>query len=61
MTIHITPEQDFSYVSFETNVPANHYQEIIGKVLDTFMPGKFTVTVFSIIVREFNVKNQLYC
>ncbi|KAL1495024.1 hypothetical protein ABEB36_010511 [Hypothenemus hampei] len=61
MTIHITPEQDFSYVSFETNVPANHYQEIIGKVLDTFMPGKFTVTVFSNHVREFNVKNQLYC
>ncbi|XP_050294482.1 S-adenosylmethionine decarboxylase proenzyme isoform X2 [Anthonomus grandis grandis] len=47
MTIHITPEPEFSYVSFETNVPASNYKEIIGKVLDTFMPGKFTVTVFT--------------
>ncbi|CAG9773674.1 unnamed protein product [Ceutorhynchus assimilis] len=47
MTIHITPEQEFSYVSFETNVPASSYKEIIGKVLDTFKPGKFTVTVFT--------------
>ncbi|CAG9832567.1 unnamed protein product [Diabrotica balteata] len=47
MTIHITPEPDFSYVSFETNVPSSSYKEIISKVLETFNPGKFTVTVFS--------------
>ncbi|KAH0999187.1 hypothetical protein HUJ05_009681 [Dendroctonus ponderosae] len=47
MTIHITPEPDFSYVSFETNVPVSSYKEIIGRVLDTFLPGKFTVTVFN--------------
>ncbi|XP_022916769.1 S-adenosylmethionine decarboxylase proenzyme isoform X3 [Onthophagus taurus] len=47
MTIHITPESDFSYVSFETNVPASSYWEIIVKVLDTFLPGKFVVTIFS--------------
>ncbi|KAG5871716.1 hypothetical protein JTB14_008542 [Gonioctena quinquepunctata] len=47
MTIHITPEPDFSYVSFETNIPSSSYKEIINKVLDTFKPGNFTVTVFS--------------
>nr|XP_023023255.1 S-adenosylmethionine decarboxylase proenzyme isoform X1 [Leptinotarsa decemlineata] len=47
MTIHITPEPDFSYVSFETNIPSSSYEEIIKKVLKTFNPGKFTVTVFS--------------
>lgn len=47
MTIHITPEPEFSYVSFETNVPVSSYKDIIGKVLDIFLPGKFTVTVFS--------------
>ncbi|XP_056634223.1 S-adenosylmethionine decarboxylase proenzyme [Diorhabda carinulata] len=47
MTIHITPEPDFSYVSFETNIPSSSYKEIISNVLETFNPGKFTVTVFS--------------
>ncbi|XP_066260967.1 S-adenosylmethionine decarboxylase proenzyme isoform X2 [Euwallacea similis] len=47
MTIHITPELEFSYVSFETNVPASSYKDVIGKVLETFHPGKFTVTVFT--------------
>ncbi|KRT81936.1 hypothetical protein AMK59_5835, partial [Oryctes borbonicus] len=47
VTIHITPETDFSYVSFETNVPASSYREIITKVLDTFLPGKFVITIFA--------------
>lgn len=47
MTIHITPEPEFSYVSFETNIPCSSYREIITKVLNTFLPGKFTVTVFA--------------
>ncbi|KAF2897335.1 hypothetical protein ILUMI_08830 [Ignelater luminosus] len=47
MTIHITPEAEFSYVSFETNIPATSYREVITKVLDTFHPGKFVITVFT--------------
>ncbi|CAH0563397.1 unnamed protein product [Brassicogethes aeneus] len=47
MTIHITPENEFSYVSFETNVPSSSYRDIIDKVIDTFLPGKFTVTIFA--------------
>jgi hypothetical protein len=45
-TIHITPEPDFSYVSFETNVPYSQYNEIIRKVVNIFNPGKFTTTIF---------------
>ncbi|XP_045475768.1 S-adenosylmethionine decarboxylase proenzyme [Harmonia axyridis] len=47
MTIHVTPEPECSYVSFETNVPADSYKEIIGKVLNTFQPGKFMITCFT--------------
>ncbi|CAF1203527.1 unnamed protein product [Adineta ricciae] len=45
-TIHITPEPDFSYVSFETNVSYSQYQELIRKILQMFNPGKFTTTIF---------------
>jgi S-adenosylmethionine decarboxylase len=47
MTIHITPEPDFSYVSFESNVAASSYSDLITRVIDTFKPGKFIVTVFA--------------
>ncbi|KAK4874133.1 hypothetical protein RN001_013493 [Aquatica leii] len=47
MTIHITPEPEFSYVSFETNMTTTSYREIITKVLDTFHPGKFVITIFT--------------
>lgn len=47
MTIHITPEPSFSYVSFESNVSASNYGELINRVIETFQPGKFVVTVFA--------------
>lgn len=47
MTIHITPQQEFSYVSFETNVPQSSYKELISKVLKTFQPDKFVLTMFT--------------
>jgi len=43
-TIHITPETEFSYVSFETNVPQDTYEGLIGAVLSIFKPGKFLMT-----------------
>lgn len=51
MTIHITPEPEFSYVSFETNAPQASYKEIIMRVVKTFRPGKFVLTVFANKVR----------
>lgn len=47
MTIHITPEPDFSYVSFESNVSAANYNDLISRVIKTFQPGKFVVTIFA--------------
>lgn len=51
MTIHITPEPAFSYVSFESNIPHTSYKEVITRVLETFRPGKFVLTVFANKVR----------
>jgi len=47
MTIHITPEPQFSYVSFETNAPRGSYQDVIQRVIDVFKPGKFVLTLFA--------------
>jgi len=47
ITIHITPEAEFSYVSFESNIPQSSYIDVIMRVLDTFRPGKFIVTAFA--------------
>jgi len=47
VTIHITPEQQFSYVSFESNVPASSYLSIVTNVLKTFNPGRFILTIFA--------------
>lgn len=47
MTIHITPEKEFSYVSFESNISASNYGDLIARVVETFKPGKFVVTVFA--------------
>ncbi|CAF1026134.1 unnamed protein product [Didymodactylos carnosus] len=45
-TIHVTPEPDFSYVSFETNVPYSLFDGLIRKVVELFNPGKFVTTIF---------------
>jgi S-adenosylmethionine decarboxylase len=46
-TIHITPEEHCSYVSFETNAPENDYPGLVKRVLDMFKPGQFIVTFFA--------------
>jgi len=46
-TIHITPEPEFSYVSYETNVARDNYQDLIRNVVDTFKPGKFIITFYA--------------
>ncbi|CAL8077338.1 unnamed protein product [Orchesella dallaii] len=47
MTIHITPEEDFSYVSFETNISMHSYKKLIDSVVEVFNPGKFVLTFFA--------------
>lgn len=45
-TIHITPEDDYSYVSFETNAHCLCYTDLVQQVVDTFKPGTFLVTLY---------------
>uniref|UniRef100_A0A915DWN3 S-adenosylmethionine decarboxylase proenzyme n=1 Tax=Ditylenchus dipsaci TaxID=166011 RepID=A0A915DWN3_9BILA len=46
-TIHITPQPEFSFVSFETNQQRQCLYKQTLKVLDCFKPNKFMVTIFS--------------
>ena len=49
-TVHVTPEPNCSYASFETNVPAQQSgretAEVIEQVVNIFKPGRFSVTLF---------------
>lgn len=49
-TVHVTPEPQFSYASFETNVPTRQTGretvEMVAHVIDIFKPGHFSVTLF---------------
>jgi len=46
-TIHITPEPQCAYVSFETNVPMSDYTKLIKDVVGLFKPARFTVSLFA--------------
>ncbi|KAI9740538.1 MAG: spermidine resistance protein [Cirrosporium novae-zelandiae] len=49
-TVHVTPEPNCSYASFETSVPSHQCgrqtAEVIEHVVSIFKPGRFTVTLF---------------
>lgn len=62
-TIHITPEPEFSYVSFETNLSQTSYDDLVRKVVDIFKPGKFVTTLFvnQVSVKLRCVPSQAYC
>lgn len=49
-TVHVTPEPQCSYASFETNVPARQTgretAEVVEHVVGIFKPGRFSVTLF---------------
>ncbi|TKA62669.1 hypothetical protein B0A49_12764 [Cryomyces minteri] len=49
-TVHVTPEPQCSYASFETNVPAcqtgRETADIVEQVVKIFRPGRFSVTLF---------------
>jgi len=45
-TIHVTPEAHCSFVSFETNVPAASYTDLVRRVVEIFKPGRFCVSVW---------------
>eukprot|EP00033_Pygsuia_biforma_P001836 GCRY01002054.1.p1 GENE.GCRY01002054.1~~GCRY01002054.1.p1 ORF type:complete len:346 (+),score=40.26 GCRY01002054.1:253-1290(+) len=45
-TIHVTPETEFSYVSFETNVSMADYSKVLNRVLEIFRPKRFMAIFF---------------
>lgn len=49
-TMHVTPEPQCSYASFETNVPmrqtGRQTAELVEEVVKIFRPGRFSVTMF---------------
>lgn len=49
-TVHVTPEPQCSYASFETNVPTRalgrETVDVVQQVVGIFKPGRFTVTLF---------------
>ncbi|KAI6860849.1 S-adenosylmethionine decarboxylase proenzyme [Hortaea werneckii] len=49
-TVHVTPEPQCSYASFETNVPTRatgrSTVDVVQHVLGIFKPGRFSVTLF---------------
>ena len=49
-TVHVTPEPQCSYASFETNVPIHQTgretAEVVEQVVNIFKPGRFSVTLF---------------
>lgn len=49
-TVHVTPEPQCSYASFETNVPTRQTGretvEVVEQVVGIFKPGRFSVTLF---------------
>jgi S-adenosylmethionine decarboxylase len=46
-TMHITPQAEFSYVSFETNTRLANYAALVRAVLSLFRPGRVVVTMFA--------------
>ncbi|KAF1991122.1 S-adenosylmethionine decarboxylase proenzyme [Aulographum hederae CBS 113979] len=55
-TVHVTPEPQCSYASFETNVPARQTgretADIVEQVVDIFKPGRFSITLFEAKPKE---------
>lgn len=45
-TIHITPEKECSYASFETNTCLRDYGCMVRNVLNVFKPKRFVLTMF---------------
>jgi S-adenosylmethionine decarboxylase len=50
-TVHVTPEQGYSYASFETNVPDDMFPDrgtgdVVARVVKGFRPGRMCITRF---------------
>jgi len=46
-TMHVTPEENCSYASFETNQKLQSYHSLINNVVRTFKPKRFILTMMA--------------
>jgi S-adenosylmethionine decarboxylase len=46
-TVHVTPERECSYSSYETNAPLESYTSLINKVLSIFRPGRVVISLIT--------------
>lgn len=46
-TIHVTPEPECSYASFETNTALRTYSPLVRNALNVFRPQRFVLTMFA--------------
>jgi len=46
-TLHVTPQSECSYASFETNLEETNYTALVEKVLKVYRPKRFIITVFA--------------
>ncbi len=46
-TVHVTPQKEGSYTSFETNVIEPDYSPTVAKVIGAFRPGRFSLVLTS--------------
>jgi S-adenosylmethionine decarboxylase len=46
-TVHVTPQREASYTSFETNVLDSDYLRVVQTVLSIFQPGRFSFVLTS--------------
>ena len=62
ITIHITPQECSSYVSFETNCELQlQYPALIDNILETFMPESFDLVSFNREISPQLTKHQGIC
>lgn len=58
-TLHVTPEDGWSYASFESNIPSeNGNGQVLDNVIDIFEPKNFSLTLFK--KSEYNLKSVEY-
>lgn len=55
-TIHITPEPECSYASFETNTTLRAYSPLVRNALNVFRPKRFVLTMFADDVAHSNLE-----
>ncbi len=44
-TVHVTPQPEGSYTSFETNIIEKDYSGVISRVISIFRPGRFSIVL----------------